>query len=102
MQITYTNALRTIVNDTHNTSVGNGDDSGNGGNGGDGGDDKGGNADCVDHDTQCSGWASRGECTNNPNWMNVNCRKACNKCHSKGNSNILDGCSGSLFHTLEY
>ncbi|XP_027214325.2 zinc metalloproteinase nas-4 isoform X2 [Penaeus vannamei] len=36
---------------------------------------------CVDNNEQyCTPWADRGECENNPVWMNVNCRKACRQC----------------------
>ncbi|ROT75216.1 putative zinc metalloproteinase [Penaeus vannamei] len=39
------------------------------------------NEECVDNNEQyCTPWADRGECENNPVWMNVNCRKACRQC----------------------
>ena len=30
--------------------------------------------------TKCAFWASEGECTNNPNYMNVNCEQSCGLC----------------------
>lgn len=39
--------------------------------------------DCMDHDLRnCPDWAHRGECQMNPIWMNVNCRKSCQKCNT--------------------
>ncbi|XP_069957441.1 zinc metalloproteinase nas-13-like [Cherax quadricarinatus] len=35
---------------------------------------------CEDNNEHCVTWAKRGECTSNPSWMVVNCRKACRKC----------------------
>ncbi|XP_035204705.1 zinc metalloproteinase nas-13-like [Stegodyphus dumicola] len=35
---------------------------------------------CVDSNSQCRGWAERGECEKNPTWMLTNCRKSCNQC----------------------
>ncbi|CAL4058640.1 unnamed protein product, partial [Meganyctiphanes norvegica] len=35
---------------------------------------------CVDNNQYCKAWADLGECNNNPEWMNLNCKKACNKC----------------------
>ncbi|XP_068239423.1 zinc metalloproteinase nas-4-like isoform X7 [Palaemon carinicauda] len=36
---------------------------------------------CIDNNEKyCQPWADRGECENNPTWMNVNCRKACRQC----------------------
>jgi len=35
---------------------------------------------CDDTDSRCGGWASEGECDNNPRWMMRNCKAACNNC----------------------
>lgn len=35
---------------------------------------------CNDSDINCASWAQRGECTRNPSWMQVNCKKSCNTC----------------------
>ena len=37
----------------------------------------GGGDECVDKNTNCSGWAANGECTKNPNYMIPNCCKSC-------------------------
>ncbi|KAI8478774.1 hypothetical protein Bbelb_434910 [Branchiostoma belcheri] len=36
--------------------------------------------DCADNDGGCPGWASIGECFNNPQYMLVNCRQSCGAC----------------------
>jgi hypothetical protein len=35
---------------------------------------------CTDDHYQCSEWAGMGECDANPNYMRVNCRRACVVC----------------------
>jgi len=40
----------------------------------------GGGSSCVDNNTYCSYWASIGECSKNPNYMHVYCKKSCQKC----------------------
>ncbi|KAK3754196.1 hypothetical protein RRG08_028161 [Elysia crispata] len=35
---------------------------------------------CEDDNASCAGWAKRGECTNNPDYMLESCKKACNAC----------------------
>jgi hypothetical protein len=35
---------------------------------------------CVDSNDQCAFWASEGECKSNRNFMNVHCRKSCDRC----------------------
>jgi hypothetical protein len=35
---------------------------------------------CQDTSEQCGFWADAGECTKNPGYMNVNCRKSCELC----------------------
>lgn len=35
---------------------------------------------CIDANDQCSNWASTGECSKNPQYMQVNCRKSCGTC----------------------
>ena len=35
---------------------------------------------CEDKHESCNGWASIGECTNNPAYMLNNCKKSCNQC----------------------
>ena len=35
---------------------------------------------CNDDNERCKYWASRGECTKNPDYMNEACKKSCNKC----------------------
>ncbi|XP_074662890.1 uncharacterized protein LOC141915299 [Tubulanus polymorphus] len=40
----------------------------------------GGAVECVDKDKYCDGWARRGECSKNPSYMHMNCRKSCKKC----------------------
>lgn len=37
-------------------------------------------ATCVDNNISCSGWASYGECQNNPNYMLTYCKKSCGVC----------------------
>ena len=37
---------------------------------------------CADDNTNCPGWAQAGECTKNPNYMKVSCKKSCNTCSS--------------------
>jgi prolyl 4-hydroxylase len=36
--------------------------------------------DCKDSHEQCSFWASKGECENNPNYMHLHCMKSCKTC----------------------
>ena len=38
---------------------------------------------CQDNNRYCSYWASRGECTRNPSYMNRNCQRACNRCDNE-------------------
>jgi hypothetical protein len=40
--------------------------------------------DCVDVGQYCHDWAAKGECTNNPGYMLVSCKKSCNHCGSTG------------------
>ena len=40
---------------------------------------------CVDDDYQCNSWASVGECTANPSYMNKSCRYSCKICHDGTN-----------------
>ncbi|GFR42774.1 hypothetical protein Agub_g3735 [Astrephomene gubernaculifera] len=35
---------------------------------------------CEDFHSQCSTWASSGECSKNPTYMNANCGRACRRC----------------------
>lgn len=35
---------------------------------------------CTDDDANCSSWAGSGECTKNPAFMIVSCKKSCGKC----------------------
>lgn len=35
---------------------------------------------CKDDNDSCAGWASSGECTNNPGYMHKSCRLACKLC----------------------
>jgi hypothetical protein len=35
---------------------------------------------CQDNHDQCGYWADIGECTKNPGYMNVECRKSCELC----------------------
>ncbi|GAB1610736.1 zinc metalloproteinase nas-14-like isoform X2 [Argonauta hians] len=44
----------------------------------------GGKKDCVDSHQSCPTWASKGECTKNPDYMLVNCKKSCKKCDGGG------------------
>jgi hypothetical protein len=39
-----------------------------------------GSANCKDSQEQCRTFALRGECKNNPTWMNENCQKSCGLC----------------------
>ena len=36
------------------------------------------------NDADCNEWVTRGECQNNPDWMNINCAKACEQCEHPG------------------
>jgi ShK domain-like len=36
--------------------------------------------DCQDDHGTCGSWADLGECSANPNWMTVHCRKSCGLC----------------------
>jgi len=48
---------------------------------------------CVDRGTDCSYWESIGECTINPVFMNINCRKTCNFCDNANCSDSNELCS---------
>ena len=39
-----------------------------------------GSGSCKDNNNQCCAWASSGECTNNPNYMSIECQLSCNLC----------------------
>ena len=39
-------------------------------------------ASCVDGNKSCPSWAQKGECSKNPGYMLVNCKKSCNQCSS--------------------
>lgn len=53
-----------------------------GGKGGTGKTGGGGN-DCADKNENCAGWKERGECEKNPEYMDSNCQKSCEKCPIK-------------------
>ena len=55
---------------------------GAGGGGGTSGD--GAAAPCRDLQSDCAGWAQRGECSKNPKYMLSSCRKSCGACGSGG------------------
>jgi len=40
----------------------------------------GGNRNCKDLSPFCNDWSKKGECSRNPAYMNISCKKACNKC----------------------
>jgi len=40
----------------------------------------GGGNSCSDNNGNCAAWARRGECSNNPRYMNVYCKKSCKRC----------------------
>ena len=42
-------------------------------------------SDCADRNAACAYWASVGECNKNPNYMRVNCKRACASCWTGGN-----------------
>jgi hypothetical protein len=37
-------------------------------------------SDCADKEASCSAWAAAGECTANPDFMRVTCKRACGSC----------------------
>lgn len=41
---------------------------------------------CSDSNADCATWAAAGECSRNPSFMNLSCRKSCNKCRGGGGS----------------
>ena len=42
---------------------------------------------CMNYDGNCEGWAARGECTKNPDYMLNKCQKACGVCVVEGKCN---------------
>merc|ERR1719300_763056 len=42
--------------------------------------------DCSDLNGSCSYWAGIGECSKNPGYMLVNCKKSCNQCTTGGST----------------
>ncbi|XP_013079033.2 uncharacterized protein LOC106064914 [Biomphalaria glabrata] len=38
------------------------------------------NKNCIDQNTSCPDWAASGECTNNSEYMNINCKHSCGIC----------------------
>jgi len=48
-----------------------------------------GESSCKDNNNQCCAWASTGECTNNPNYMTIECQLSCNLCP---NTECEDSC----------
>jgi hypothetical protein len=43
---------------------------------------------CADADERCPDWANQGECTKNPQYMLVHCRKSCTSCISLHGSDV--------------
>lgn len=39
-----------------------------------------GDPSCQDDDEECEGWASDGECDDNPKFMHAKCKKSCHRC----------------------
>ncbi|CAH1802796.1 unnamed protein product, partial [Owenia fusiformis] len=39
-----------------------------------------GGSTCVDNNAHCPSWAQNGECSSNPGYMLVNCKRSCNSC----------------------
>ncbi|XP_063429761.1 uncharacterized protein LOC134712290 isoform X1 [Mytilus trossulus] len=66
--------------------TGTGGGNGNGGGTGGGNGNGGGTGDCSDSNPSCQSWAARNECSRNPEYMLVNCKKSCNKCSGTGGS----------------
>ena len=53
---------------------------------------------CDNNNVHCVTWARRGECSNNPEYMDKYCSKACSSCSNKGhNRNCKDLKSGGYF-----
>mmetsp|Transcript_15434 Transcript_15434/g.31680 ORF Transcript_15434/g.31680 Transcript_15434/m.31680 type:complete len:173 (+) Transcript_15434:196-714(+) len=44
---------------------------------------------CIDADARCEGWSKKGECKNNPQYMQVHCRKSCSSCISLHSGDVL-------------
>lgn len=50
---------------------------------------------CVDEEVNCSFWASKGECSANPGFMNSKCPKSCGSCEAK-----MTGAAGAAKYQL--
>lgn len=51
------------------------------------------NAKCVDKSGSCSVWAGNGECTRNPSYMKINCKRSCGICTARCEDSRYE-CSG--------
>lgn len=51
---------------------------------------------CVDSVDTCEEWASRGECTANPGYMSVKCRKSCKLCAKVTAPNATQPANGTV------
>ncbi|KAL3846996.1 hypothetical protein ACJMK2_017936 [Sinanodonta woodiana] len=50
-------------------------------------------SDCADQHQYCSSWSNAGECTKNPGYMHVYCKKSCSVCSSQSCSDQNELCS---------
>ncbi|XP_015775278.1 PREDICTED: coagulation factor VII-like isoform X3 [Acropora digitifera] len=48
---------------------------------------------CVDKSGSCSAWAGNGECTRNPSYMKINCKRSCGICTARCEDSRYE-CSG--------
>ncbi|KAK3754197.1 hypothetical protein RRG08_028162 [Elysia crispata] len=46
---------------------------------------------CVDEEDNCAAWQKMGECENNPDFMEMNCRKSCKICTSETDETAEEG-----------
>merc|ERR1712232_485452 len=47
---------------------------------------------CADEASNCRVWAEQGECTKNPSYMDLNCKKSCGLCPSPPPAPTPNGC----------
>ena len=51
---------------------------------------------CVDGDVNCEWWASTGECSTDPDYMHVKCKKSCSICSTAGSDGHVGPWYGKL------
>jgi hypothetical protein len=57
--------------------------------------------DCKDDDPGCAGWAADNQCTANPDFMLMTCKKSCNSCDQKDSTSDSTAQAAGLVHLID-